>query len=300
MEKVCVLMSTYNGEKYLRQQIESVLRQINVKVELHIRDDGSTDNTCKILKEYGDRYKNVNWQCGENYGPARSFWSMVKKSSYDAKYYAFCDQDDIWLDDKLFVAVEKLKLSEKPSLYYSNTLLVDENGRTIKKNSNKLSQKTIPSFPQLIMENVATGCTMVWNSELNNIARTFSPAYIRMHDHLLILLCMYCGGEVLFDNEAHILYRQHGGNVIGGEKNLKKYGKSIVRFLKNKSGLAKQAMQLSKVTSVDTPVLRKEFLDELIRYENGENNLRYMYSCMKQRNLIKNIMIWGVIYLRRL
>ena len=104
MKKVCVLMSTYNGEKYLKEQIDSILKQKGVKVNLLVRDDGSTDNTLSLLEEYKKKGL-LDYCCGSNMKPARSFMELLSIAP-DSDYYAFSDQDDYWEHDKLFNAVK--------------------------------------------------------------------------------------------------------------------------------------------------------------------------------------------------
>ena len=127
MKKVLVLLSTYNGEKYLREQLDSVLSQEGVDVSLLIRDDGSKDGTINILKEYSAKL-NVDYYEGANRGPSESFHDLLLHAQgYD--YYAFCDQDDDWHKDKLRTAVERLEQmnQEAPILYCCNLNVVDEN-----------------------------------------------------------------------------------------------------------------------------------------------------------------------------
>jgi rhamnosyltransferase len=127
-KKVCVLLSTYNGEAYLREQIDSILAQIDVSVELIIRDDGSKDSTVKIINEYKNQYVNVLiLDSYKNLGPANSFMELLYASG-DADYYAFAEQDDIWLPEKLSKAIgiiehKNIDGSSSPVLYASNQIL---------------------------------------------------------------------------------------------------------------------------------------------------------------------------------
>lgn len=108
---VSVLMSTYNGAKYIREQIDSILNQKDVNVELLIRDDGSSDNTAEICKEYQKKNTNIRFYQGENIGVGKSFMELLKKAP-EADYYSFSDQDDVWLEDKLSRAVKMIKIAE--------------------------------------------------------------------------------------------------------------------------------------------------------------------------------------------
>ena len=106
-KKVAILMSTYNGEKYLKEQIESLLAQTYGNIEIYIRDDGSKDNTIKIIKNYKEKYNNIVLKEGKNIGFINSFFELLNLCN-DADYYAYCDQDDVWMNDKIERAVKFL------------------------------------------------------------------------------------------------------------------------------------------------------------------------------------------------
>lgn len=217
MEKVLVLMSTYDGEKYLKTQIDTVLAQEGVEASLLVRDDGSSDNTMDILEDYSKRNL-LTWYKGENLRSARSFMDLIKKApKFD--YYAFCDQDDFWEIDKLQIAVEKLKTHSGPCLYYGAPRLVDEELNRIESSSNMYENMT--TFPSALINSKATGCTMVFNDMLMNILRRGNPEHITMHDGWVHKVCLAIGGEVIFDPDVHILYRQHTNNVVGVSNSIK-------------------------------------------------------------------------------
>lgn len=213
MASVAVLMSTYNGEKYLREQIDSVLNQKGVQVSLLVRDDGSKDHTLELLQEYAQEHENISWYNNVNLGPAKSFLDLVMNAP-EADYYAFCDQDDYWDEDKLAIAVEKMKdfPADKPALYYSNLRIVDQD-----LNFFRLSH-AVPHVPKnrysVLAEPIATGCTMVFNAATVKVLRRKLPEYCSMHDAWVYMVCLLLG-SVVYDFDAHISYRQHGNNVIG-------------------------------------------------------------------------------------
>ncbi|EME3486548.1 glycosyltransferase, partial [Enterococcus faecium] len=129
MDRVIVLMSTYNGEKYIREQLDSIFNQKNIAVKVVIRDDGSNDATQSILDEYKKKH-NLNWYTGKNLNAAWSFMELINNAP-DSNFYAFADQDDVWDNDKLFIAVEAMKncgteTNEKAIMYSCPTRLVDE------------------------------------------------------------------------------------------------------------------------------------------------------------------------------
>ena len=208
---VSVLMATYNGEKYLREQIESLIAQKDVNIEILVRDDGSSDETINILEEYKLNGL-LSWYQGEHLNVQKGFLDLLKKSP-DSDYYAFCDQDDVWDDDKLYVAVNRLKdyPRNKPSVYYCGQRLVDENLKllSIHRVSNRRN-----AYTNFLISNNA-GCTTVFNKALRDCVNQHTPDFILMHDSWVLKLCLAVGGSFIADPEPHISYRQHGNNTIG-------------------------------------------------------------------------------------
>lgn len=227
MYNVEVVMSTYNGAKYIDQQIESILKQNGCNVTLLVRDDGSIDNTREILKRYSEKGQ-LTWYQGENLKPSRSFFDLLAKSG-DADFYAFADQDDYWMTDKLESACNKIGFQNKPALYFSQTQLVDK----------YLSKIETPHIHPLLTQGesliyaCATGCTMVFNKALRDLLITHLPkATPMLHDFWTYISAQAIGAKIIFDKEPHILYRQHGDNVVGlGENALEEWKHRIKRIL---------------------------------------------------------------------
>lgn len=232
MEKVFILMSTYNGEKYLREQLDSLLGQCGVDIGILVRDDGSTDGTLEILDEYQNKGL-LTWYTGENLKPAKSFMDLVFHAP-KCKYYAFCDQDDFWEKDKIYIALEWLKQQPQniPALYYGCPRLVDQNLNKIE-NPPTTSQRMLTYGASIINSN-ATGCTMVFNEKLLNKVQEKRPDYIAMHDGWFHKVCLISGGTLFFDEDVHVLYRQHENNVIGIENSTLRKLKKHLKSLKNK------------------------------------------------------------------
>lgn len=238
-------MSTYNGETYLDEQIQSLVAQKNVELSILIRDDGSTDTTISKLSKYKSMGI-LDWYTGENLKSARSFMDLVKNVP-KADYYAFCDQDDVWDSDKLESAIIMLeKFDDKiPSLYYSNTRLVDSNLTPIKTRNKSKPKITIGAA--LVNSSVA-GCTEVFNHALLEVLRYYENKSIYMHDGWSYRVCMAIGGNVAFDENPHILYRQHSNNVFGGKSSFyKKYKRRFKNALIEKSRIRENyALELIK------------------------------------------------------
>lgn len=269
MDKIIVLMSTYNGEKYLRQQIDSILNQKECVVDLIVRDDGSNDNTVKILEEYESRNQ-LSWYSGKNLGAAKSFYDLFLRAS-DCQYYAFADQDDIWDEDKLYIAIEALKVHEsRAALYYSNARIMDDTGNDIGINTYKVNQKL--NFEGFVCCGGAIGCTMVINSELRKIALIGGmPNKIIMHDDYLTSLCFTMGGYVIYDHHSHMSYRQHNNNVIGIPMNFKQAVQARYRtFIKPvKISIADQTWDIMERFNNLISKENIEFLQVVTNYRNS-------------------------------
>lgn len=211
--RVAVLLSTYNGERYLKNQIDSILGQTGVDVTLFVRDDGSSDNTVKILME--NKIKGIHVSVGENKGPANSFMEMVYSVPEEFDYYAFADQDDVWDSDKLLAACLKLNEPDTPTLYTSNQMIADSDSNDIKKRYN-----VPPPYDLLniIDKNYLSGCTFVMNKTLMALIKSKKPSeellQSRMHDTWIIAVAAGAG-RVIYDDTPHIHYRQHDANVVG-------------------------------------------------------------------------------------
>lgn len=217
--KVTILMSTYNGQKYVEEQIKSILSQTEKDIELIIRDDGSKDNTLNILKKYEKMYSNIKVIKGSNIGVEKSFMELVKNST-DSEYYAFSDQDDIWEKLKIEKALMFFdKKDNKPSLYYSEVKAVDSNLKFLFK-SNYVGIDTLGAS---FSTTPVIGCTVIFNKSLRDlIVNNYLPNNIVMHDLYMYRLCLAVGGNVLHDHESYILYRQHSNNVVGITNSIKK------------------------------------------------------------------------------
>ena len=218
---IAVIMSTYNGELYLAEQIDSILNQEDVDFKLFIRDDGSVDSTPDILLEYSQKYSNVffcNQGERKNIGIKDSFLCLLKEvaeCNTQIEYFAFADQDDIWKKDKLKSALARLletRETNNPKLYYSNKTFVD-------KQLNLITEEKIKfygDFFDVLWASQASGCTMVFNRALAICSQIKNPSgELYLHDSWIYRLAVLCGADIVFDSQSHILYRQHEKNTCG-------------------------------------------------------------------------------------
>lgn len=245
--KLQILMSTYNGEEYLAEQLDSLLAQTIIKkagyeIEILVRDDGSKDGTWDILREYAGKEDCIRVFKEENVGVIESFFRLIDLSE-DADYLAFCDQDDVWMPEKLERALGKMSErapdGKKPLLYCGRPLLTDAGLRPIK--TVWPEEKLRPSFGNALIENICVGCTCVMNRPLIDIFRKGHPSYTSMHDRWFYLVAS-CFGEVIYDTEPFICYRQHGENVVGMKKNrFQEFRERLGSYRKKRGVTARQA-----------------------------------------------------------
>ena len=212
MPRVEVLMSTYNAMKFGTEQLKSILNQEGVEVQLRVRDDGSTDGTQTWLESEAAKGHLV-WDQGENLKPARSFMELLANADEDVAYYAFADQDDIWLADKLQTAVAQLDDNE-PSLYFSRTQPVDERLELLP--GSCFTPRL--TFGEALMCHLATGHTMVMNAALRRLILQYRPDFLPMHDMWIYLVAQAVGAKVYYDATSHVHYRQHADNVLGARE----------------------------------------------------------------------------------
>lgn len=220
MEKVDILLATYNGEKYIREQIDSILNQTYKEFRLLISDDGSTDGTRDILNEYKAKDDRIEiFMQEENLGVVKNFEFLLKK--VEAKYYMFSDQDDIWKDEKIEKSLNKIE--EGFDLVYSDLEVVDENLNVTYESYWKLKGiykkiKKYNNFESLYLNNFITGCTVISKKELID---SFMPlpniSKFVLHDYWISLIISQ-NGKIAYIEEPLIKYRQHKNNKVGSKK----------------------------------------------------------------------------------
>ncbi|WP_235102339.1 glycosyltransferase [Photobacterium carnosum] len=217
--KVDILLATYNGEKYIEEQILSILKQTFSGFNLIIRDDGSTDNTLsKIALIKDDRIRVVRDNLG-SLGPAGNFRELITISNADLLF--FSDQDDVWDQNKLKVTIDKFDHCNEPTLVYTNAEVVDQDLNSLLYNTYNVEVE--PSPVSFFFNNGGLqGCSMAVNRQLVDII-DFKNISWYMHD-LVFTFYASCFGRIIFINEKMFKYRQHNNNVLGYKKStLKKY-----------------------------------------------------------------------------
>lgn len=215
--KVAILLCTYEGERFLSDQLASFAAQSHTNWALWASDDGSQDATCAILNRFKKNFteRPVVVQPGPGKGSTANFVALTCNAGITADYYAYADQDDIWEADKLERAVRWLNTvpDNIPALYCSRTRLVDENNIEI--GLSPLFSKR-PSFANALVKNIAGGNTMVFNNAARNLLRiTEEDSSILIHDWWAYIVTTGCGGRVFYDTYPSLRYRQHNDNLVG-------------------------------------------------------------------------------------
>ncbi len=278
--KIAVLMSTYNGEKYIGEQIDSIIHQKGAfQLDLFVRDDGSKDNTLKILQQY-QKKGDLKWYAGENLGPAYSFLDLIKGCG-DYDFYAFADQDDYWMEDKLEAGIQMLKGYSGPAIYFANAELVDCSlnslGRNVYRNAPAVDLYTVMCAANVL------GCTMIFNDQMAEAIRCKRvPDKMTMHDSYLARVCASIGGDIVYDEKPHMKYRQHGNNVVGMSSDVKTVIKSRIHDIvtKEKISIAEQA---SVILELYSDVMAEDNINRLERISSYRKSIwnRISLACSK-------------------
>ena len=271
--KTVILLSTYNGEKYLREQLDSLFNQTYKSFDILIRDDGSKDNTINIIEEYCKKYKNISYYQGDNLKPAKSFFDLIKHSD-KYEYYALCDQDDVWFKDKLEVAINTLKEYDNniPLLYASRYTLTDEALNPI--NSKVSSLYDYSDFPHSLIYHSAPGCTFVFNKAARDkiIKYDLAKEYYLIHDAIIHkVVAMF--GKFILDKNSHMYYRQHSNNEIGMSANkVNVFINRVKHFLTGdiRNYRSKSAESLLNVYKDELNDRQKHLLNVVAYYQNNK------------------------------
>jgi len=220
--EISIILATYNGEQYLSEQLESILTQNCDNWQLIIRDDGSGDDTLNVVNEYVQQYPEkirLLTDINQSVEASRNFSQLLGHTGTD--YVMFCDQDDIWLPEKISKTLLLMKSQEQqygpktPLLVFTDTKVVDENLKVLS-NSNLKYQNLDPkriSLNHLLLQNVPSGCTMMMNCSLVDLGKPI-PLQAVMHDHWVSLVAA-AFGKIVFLDEPTMLYRQHDNNYYG-------------------------------------------------------------------------------------
>ncbi len=288
MEKVDILLATYNGEQYLREQLDSILSQSYSEFRLLISDDLSTDNTREILAEYVEKDKRIIvFNQEKNLGVVKNFEFLLKK--VESKYYMFSDQDDIWKENKIEKSIKTLEETNS-DLVYTDLEVVDENLNVIYESYWKLKGiynkiKKYNNFESLYLNNFVTGCTMLSKKELiEEVLPLPNTSKFVLHDYWIPLILSQ-KHKITYIEDPTIKYRQHKNNKVGSKKKTDE--------LKSFEEIRNLFINVKKEHFTVFIENEDKFIDEKIKKLNKES-LEYYEMLEKKKNI--NFRKWGLFF----
>lgn len=224
-QQIAILLATYNGGRYLREQLDSILEQSFADWHLYVHDDGSVDDTVAILRDYAERYPDritlLNYP--PQGGACANFFSLLE--AVEARYYMFCDQDDVWMPHKIQTSLDRMlqeeqKAAGRPVIVHADLMIVDSTLQVIDTSfvrNQRIRIEKVKHFLDYAYTNTVTGCAMLFNAQAARCVKVPRTA-ARMHDSWLTLSVVAEGGVVSFIDEPLIYYRQHEGNALGAKE----------------------------------------------------------------------------------
>jgi glycosyltransferase involved in cell wall biosynthesis len=305
---VHILLATYNGAQFLTEQLESIARQTHSAWTLTISDDGSTDNTLALVAEFAARITQplTVLQGPRQKSSTRNFCHLIQNApdAESSDLYAFCDQDDVWLDNKLERAVEwhEQQQTHAVRLYCSRTQFVDEQLNPI-----GLSPgiQRPPSFGNALVQNIASGNTMVFNQAVLKGLQKVRPEHSVWHDWTTYLVATALGGLVHFQDSPSLLYRQHQRNVVGSNNNLNQLVRSITLSIRgryqcriSKNQLAIKDMGLQE----NNKFIELSTLIKLIRISSNPLKRAWLFNRSKlhRQGRVSHAILWVAALLGKL
>lgn len=296
---VTILMATYNGERYISEQLESILAQSYRNIELIIADDCSTDNTYGILKQHAKKYPNIQIKGNKKQlGLVKNYEQLLKSAEGD--YIAFCDQDDVWSEDKVLRAVEALQREDntKPLMFHSDLEVTDENLKLLNPSYFKL--RSYKFRDEKVLEAIVGRCgvmgnTMVINQKLKTIVLPF-PEELKAHDYWVALINeLY--GKRLTSEETLLRYRLHHTNssnrlqdIVGQRCSFSCLSRAKVNlpyFSSNRDKILKELLKRYELTGRDRDIVLK-FID----YLEFEKNRPYLISLIFKYDFLRDDFIY--------
>lgn len=296
--RVAVLMSTYQGERFVGDQVRTILEQLPADGLLLVRDDGSTDATVERVRGFADSRIHVTE--GRNVGFAASFFALMASVPAEAGCIMLADQDDVWLPGKIERACAALQGRSNPALYFSRLQLVDEALRPLGLTA---PWPRGPSFCNALAENIVTGCTIGLNrAALQLVLRLGDPGQLHFHDWWIYLV-VSAFGQVIADPEPTMLYRQHGRNVVGRGGGWRRYLVNL-RYLRRNSWVHLMFSQVQNFRAVHGAELQPAQRALIERYFDPANPAAIRRLLLTPRRfrqsllddvLLRLLVLWAIV-----
>ena len=294
-----ILLSTFNGERFLCAMLDSLAQQLDAKSLVYWRDDGSNDATVEIVRRYC-RYLDVREiQGAVRLGPCASFLTLLREAAPHHASFHFADQDDVWEQRKVAHAREVVMQSKVPTLFHCRQQLIDSTGQPL-----MLSRLSgVGSFQNAMCENIVVGCTVALNQSAALLVATGTPTYTLMHDWWAYLV-ISAVGRIEYDSYPWIQYRQHAQNAVGGSQGaLKDFYKRVKRTLRQPSIVATRFDQLADLLDIHGDLLTYEQRSQVERLLAGKTSLaQRLKNCISppatRQSWVDQLLLRGILLTR--
>ena len=313
---VAIALATFNGEKYIREQLDSLLSQTYKDFVCYIHDDGSSDNTLDIIYEYEMRYPNkFKVLSYKSFNSAKeNFLSII--NYIKEPYLMFCDQDDIWEKNKIEVSLNRIRTIEKkkkePILVFTDLKVVDKDLNIIHNSffdNKRYNIEYLKSFSSNLINSCGAGCTFIMNRELYSIVKKIKcPNDVFMHDSWVSLVAS-ATGTIDYLNKTTMLYRQHQDNLIGTKDTqsyLKRFISAILRvfsgevfkyYNKNHSIVEMFMKQAKQLSMIDEIPKKYKSICEMYFNLKYKNKLERVMFCLKEGIFKPKDFVWTLLYI---
>lgn len=302
---ITILLATYNGEKFIKEQLTTIINQTDINLNIIVSDDKSDDSTVEILEKCFNKlnFKNYKILTNSNHEKINNndeiasvatynFRNLILNTDLNSEFYAFSDQDDIWDLNKIKHAIDSIKNKKSPALYCSRTTYVDKN-KNLLGHSKLVTTK--PCFENALVQSIAGGNTMVFNrSAMIILRKSLAKASPPAHDWWAYIVISGCGGEIYYDSKSYIKYRLHDKNLTGGNRG---YGVYFKRLIKAFSGKYKKWNNLNIKILKDNEYLLTDNAKKTLNYFIHAKNSNFLkrYSHLNKSGVFRNSKIEYVL-----
>lgn len=302
MNKVAILLSTYNGENFLKDLLKSIEKQRKVDCKIFILDDKSDDKTLQIINDCKLSIKVIKKSGFRN--PSKNFCFLLKSVPLEFDYYCFCDQDDVWLKNKSIDSIKHLNNSNASILgsrtYYTN--------HKLKVYSTSINFKKKLSLENALVQSIAGGNTMIWTRKFQKIIRKLKLSLPASHDWMLYQLAMMLNHKFIFLKTPTVLYRQHEKNNIGANTGIINDFKRIYWGLK---GRYKSFHELNRehlfngIEKLNINRKNKKLIRDFYKFRSLQNPFVKFYKIVFQLKIYRqtfkgNLMLFLAIFLNKI